>query len=339
MKNVIYKLIILLSMSVKAFSESENSFPCETACIQLEGAEREWRELSRSVTKEKGLVTLVQCDLLDESVMELISIEYCDVSAMQGVEGFSFDLLIEAYNETIDKNSNVISKKCIGKTRNEFVEEVLLKDVDGLIIHEINRCVLTDSTFHRVHYSSKAMNPEKRTKWLNILTEHTSIVPYKEAYGVKGISLVDRFSKSIALGGYFSHWVEIDTWTFENGYTMAQYCPVPEDSAPVGEILEVISVCNFSDLSMDKFFDLAKKTVSSKTKTKVSFDVLESTPTEMIFKYKYPLETHMLNVVVRTVLTARGYYSFSYKLALTGDLSDKDVAEMVAKLKAIKVEE
>lgn len=339
MRNVIYKLIILLSVTVHAFSESENSFPYETACIQLDGAESEWRALSRSVTKGKGLLTLVPCDLVDENLMEMIGIEYCDVSAMQGAVGFSFDLLIEAYSETIDKNSNVISKKCIGRTQNEFLEEVLLKDVDGLTIHEINRCILTESTFHRVHFSSKAMNPDKRTKWLNILTKHTLIVPYKEAFGVKGISLVDRFSKSIALGGYFSHWIEIDNRTFENGYTMAQYCPIPEDSAPVGEILEVISVCNFGNLSMDKFFDLAQKTVSSKTKTKVSFDQLESNPTEMIFKYKYPLETHMLNVVVRTVLTAHGYYSFSYKLALTGDLSDNDVAEMVAKLKAIKIEE
>ena len=319
-----------------AYDYSLDCIPHETACIQFEAGEEEaWREVSRSVTSNKGLVKFIRTGVPPEHTVDTIWFEYYDISSIRHVKGFNFDLLLEVYKEKIAKIPNVISKKCITRSKNEYFEELRIKDEDGKIIHELNRCVLTGLSFHRLNFSSKAMTPELRAKWIDILNK-AQIIPYMEAYGAKGISIFEKLSYSVTLGGYFDKWVEINRESSEDGITIVGYCPVPVDKAPVGEMLEIMSFYNRNENTIDDFIDLSKKIIMRKTTAKVNFEMLECSPSEVVFKYHYPLEEHTLNVVVRSILTGEGYFSFSYKLALKEELSSEDAAEMVEKLKMIK---
>ncbi len=346
------KKVFVLVMSVLAIInsglhalESLGDFPLETVILKLpDNSESNWKEIARRVEKKSGIIETIPLSQTVKNWLELICIQYFDSSEWDKKARNSISCILDKLRKETLRSypENTVTWKIIEKDKRSAIYEwILLKPYNNIPVqHEIARGFLTKTGFHRVGYTKKneQMNSEEREKWIKLLKNNASVVPFREGACIEGLSMVDKLKDSVALGANFQNWKIIDSFVNANGCALNTYIPPMEDCPSVTEGLETFTMPTTVISSVTKFFEIEKEGLRSKVGVDVECHVLEQSPSEIIYSYCHPKDHLQCNAVVRTFLTDRGYYSISYKHGLMGEMSKEEILEWKEKLKTILVE-
>lgn len=350
MKNKLSILIMSIFMLVAhgaAYASTHVDHPpAETIILKLPSNScANWKEIGRSVTEKEGIVERIPFNQTVKNCSEHICIQFYDRSTWGKMRGASAEKLLDQLRETIltAYPGNKVTWKIIEKNENDFIYEWILhkpyKDVSPQ--HEIARYFLTENGFHRIGFTRKnaEMNAAEREGWIKLLKENTSVVSFEEAANTsEGLSMVDRIKNSVDLGSAFQDWTVLDTFVYDNGYTLvSRISPAQQRESYIAECLEVATKPISDPISIDKLIKLERTIAQGKSK-KVKFRVIKKTPTEVIYTYSYPKDHLILNAVVRAFDSDQGYYSISYKHGLNNEIMKEDeIQHWVEKLEAIKI--
>jgi len=169
--------------------------PAKTIVLKLSGYEN-WKEISRSVSENSGMVERIPAGQSIENWSELICIQYQKFDNAKGL--CIEDLVNEFRKNTLNSYpGNKVSWKIIDNSANAIIYEWILhkpyKDIPPQ--HEIARIFLTkNGEFHRIGFTRQhtVMTEEERNKWIKSLRESTNVVPWEQAAADDGLSMVNK---------------------------------------------------------------------------------------------------------------------------------------------------
>jgi hypothetical protein len=321
-------------------------FPTETVLLRLpENMEKNWKEINRYVNKKQGIIESIPLDQTVQNWTDLICIAYYSKSV------FSNKKVVQSVDAWVNKirsialsgyPDDIATWKIIEKNENDVIyESILHKTYSSMPAQsEIARAFLTDSGAHRVGFTKKnaLMSTEEKKKWIKILKENTSVVPFDGHSKPMELSMVDHVVASFELGDEFSDWQLANNFVFDNGHVLRAYIPPSQEGASyISECLEITTKPNVTEISMNDFFESEKSEVFNKNKRKTKFKVLHESPEEITYCYSQPQDHLQVNAVVRTLVNDYGYYSISYRTGIKGDMEKEDVLRWEEKLKAIPI--
>jgi hypothetical protein len=170
--------------------------PSKTPILKLPGSDyAQWKEISRHVNSNDGLVERIPFNQTPANWSELICIQFIDLSkqpdlidcGISGVVDFIRRATVAAYP------GNQVFWNVIQVNKNDIIYEWILPKPYKKIAaqHEIARGFLTQRGFHRVGFTRKngKMTDRERATWIKLLQENTSVIPFKEAAKTEGFSL------------------------------------------------------------------------------------------------------------------------------------------------------
>ncbi|MBS0621348.1 MAG: hypothetical protein JSR80_00075 [Verrucomicrobia bacterium] len=344
-KNKFFIIISIFTLFYRELHAREfhSEVPLEAAILQLpDDSTANWKELSRSISKEEGVIEVIPCTQTVQNWSELIGILY-DAKWNKKTAHSIDDLVDHILRSTLSSYPpNIISWQIIEKNDDDIIYEWMLRQSykTDVIEHEIARAFLTSTGFHRVGFTRKyrLMSAEEREKWIKLLKENISILPFQEGSQIEGISMAEALKDSISLGVKFQNWEAVMKVTTKEGISLIRHLPPTHVGPEVIESLDTtIGSLHFFP-SLDRFIEMEKEYIRDKAPRKVKFRTLERSPSEIIYSYSYPKDHLQLNAVVRTFRTDHGYYSISYKHSLKGKLQKDEILQWQENLKAICVE-
>lgn len=325
-----------------AYANTCSETPLETAILKLpDNGEVNWKEISRYVSKKNGVIETIPLNQTIKNWSELICVQYIDHSGWNKNVVHTIENVLERVRKQTLSSfpENIVTWHTIEKNEDGIIYEWALHQPYNNISpqHEIARAFLTPSGFHRVGFTRKngQMCPEEREKWIKLLRENSSVVSFQEGKTFPGLSLVEKLNDSVSLGPNFLNWKRINTFAFENGYTIISYIPPTQVVPYVTECLESVTMPNVNEATLAQLFEVEKKCIRERADRKVPFQVLEQSPSEVIYTYCHPRDHLQCNAVVRTFLTDHGYYSIIYKHGLTRHMKKEEILKWQEKLKSI----
>lgn len=181
-----------------------------------------------------------------------------------------------------------------------------------------------------------------REQRVKLLKDAVSLVSIEEAQSsVQELSILDRLKDSLNLGEAFSNRKIINTYAFEDGYTLVTHVPPSFNGVYVAECLEVTTVPNVYEVPIGLLFEGEKENIRKKVQKKltqqIEFCVLKQADREAIYSCVYLKDNLQVTGVVRSFLSDQGYYSTSYKHGLPRKLKLEEVLLWKAKLEAVKI--
>jgi hypothetical protein len=303
-----------------------------------------WKEIARCVTEKEGMIEYIPSDQQIANWSELICIQYFDKSSMKRKASNSIEDTMELFREsTLASNAgNKVTWRLIEKNKSDAIYEwILHKSFKNIPPeHEVARAFLTDTGLHRIGFTrkNKEMSPEERERCIKSLRDSVSVVSIEEAKSTtQGLSILDRVKDSLNLGKAFENWKEVNTYTFENGYTMVLRVPSDFKGGYVDECLEVTTMPNLYEATIDKLFEVEKVNVQKKSPNPIEFSILKRSPTEIMYSFTHPQDHLQVTGVVRILLSDQGYYSISYKRGLPKELKPEEVQLWKARLEEIQI--
>jgi len=346
MKKKAYLIILSIFILLKGFIYADDSSPTplETAILKLpDNSEANWKEISRFLSNKEGSIETIPLNQTIQDWSELICIQYIDTSEWKKNIDPTLDSVLDCVRkETLSSYpEKMVTWNIIEKNQDDVIYEWILHKSykNNPPQHEISRAFLTKRGLHRVGFTRKngQMSLEEREKWVNLLKENSSVVSFQEGRLSPALSMVEKLRDSVSLGPNFLDWKKINTYAFENGFTAICYIPSTHIGSYVTECLELVTMPNVNAVSLNQFFEAEKKLIREKTDKKVNFRVIERSPCEIIYSYSHPKDHLQCNAVVRIFISERGYYSFSYKLGLTGSMQKEEILLWKDRLKTINI--
>ena len=303
-----------------------------------------WKEIARFVTEKEGVIEYIPSDQQIANWSELICIQYFDKSAMKKKASNSIEDAMELFRESILAyyTGNKVTWRLIEKNKSDAIYEWILhkpfKDIPPQ--HEVARAFLTDMGLHRIGFTrkNKEMSSEERERCIKSLQDSVAVVSIEKAKSeAQALSILDRVKDSLNLGKAFENWKEINTYTFENGYTMVTRVPPAFKGGYVDECLEVSTMPNIYEAAIGQLFEVEKKSVQKKSSNPIKFSILKKSPTEIIYSFTHPQDHLQVTGVVRILLSDQGYYSICYKRGLSRELKIEEVQLWKTRLEEIKI--
>jgi len=359
---IVTLLALLSGVFLHSLCQAKITYPKETVLLELpEKGEMNWKEIKRVMNERKVRIEMIPLDQRPGKWSELIGIQFFDRSVWDQKQANTVEAMVERLKTGIITSfrGKQITWNIIDKNEDDILYEwyVTKPNKNDRPEHEIVRAFLTDAGFHKVGFTQikKKLTPEQREKWIKLLRENVSVVPWKKAEESVSLSLVDQTGYSIDLGLEFKEWYPVGSYVNEFGYTNAAYCPkkhfkeafvkevqsgATEMAVPLKltECLEVVTSSLAGTFNLKKSYQREKNIVQGKTIKRVQFEVLEKSPEEMIFTYVQPIENDLfLNGMVRIFNTEHGYYSIGYKHAMEGKMSKDEIMQWKDRLKTIQV--
>lgn len=340
MKNILFILTFLV-VHLHA-SESICEMPKETILFQFpDHSEANWKKIVHHVNAKDGVVEMIPINQSAKNISELITIQYIG-SAI--------------WNKSLCTLEEVLNHMCnevfATHPKGSVFSQILEKDQEGITYewiyqadknrpfeHEISRAFLTETGFHRIAFVQKnrPITSEEKAKWVELLKENSSVVPFQNERCLQGFSLVEKVQHTVSLGAHFQNWKSMQVFNAEIGLSLVYHVPLTQKGISSAERLEIFTVPKLDRVSLASAFELEKQAIK-KTSKKVKFHILEQSPTELIYYYQHPEEHLQLNAIVRNFLTDHGYYSISYKKRLEGPMQKEEFQACLEKIKTIKVQ-
>ena len=283
-----------------------------------------WKEISRQVSEQTGFVEYIPVHEQAENWTMLLTIQYYDISTSninQTIEEFA-DSFRE---ETLSKfPAKIVSWKVLESTGSDVIFEWSLnKSFKGIPPQtDISKLILTKTGLHRIgiNFKNRKMTPIEKKAWLQSFQKSVSIVSSAEAKRNPGLSLAEKLSGAIEYGMGFNEWTVVNNFQFDNGIVMSSRMAPGENKEYVTECLEVTTIPILKESKLNKlldfFFESDKKIAQEKHAKKLEFMTIKRSPLEIIYSYVYPLDDLQVTAIVRSFVTDRGYYSFTYKHGL-----------------------
>jgi|GEM_PF-1767108 len=323
----------------------DNHLPSQTIVLKAPNSSyADWKEISRHVTEKEGMVEYIPSDQTSVNWSELICIQYFDKSAMKRKASHSIEDAMEFLRESTIAfyPEGKVTWKLIEKNKSDAIYEwILHKSLkNSSVEHEVSRAFLTDTGFHRIGFvrKNKEMGSEEREQYIKLLRNSVSVVNIEGAkVESQALSILDRVRDSLDLGKAFENWKELDTYKFENGYTLVTRIPPRLIGGYIDECLEVVTMPNVHEADIDVFFGLEKMQIQKKSSKQLEFPILKKSPTEIMYSFMHVQDHLQVTGVVRILLSKQGYYSISYKRGLPRGLTSEEIQTWKAKLEEIKI--
>lgn len=324
--------------------------PPETIVLTLpDNSYAAWKEIARKVSENEGLVEHAPFNQTLVNLSELITIQYHSRTTWnrERASSVSLEELLDSIREATSFSypGSKITWKIIEKSEHDSIYERILHGEGAIPTeHDIVRVFLTKFGLHRVVFTRKhtEMSPEEREKWIRLLKESATVVSFEEAtHASEGFSMADRFKDSLDLGCVFQGWRIVNIIRLDIGHTLVCRISPSQTEAYITECLEVLTVPNWNP-SLDPFlidtlFETEKEALQEQLPQKVIFHILKRSPNEIIYSYSYPENQLQITGVVRSFTSDRGYYSVSYKHALTEEMRKEEILKWQEHLEAIKI--
>jgi len=325
-------------------------FPKETAILSLPDRKAEkWKEISYYISKEKGLVERIPMNQTVENWSELIRVQFFDRSqwkkGLYQASFFSIPNVLERLRDaTLERYpGSKVSWRIIERNKKDAIYEWILhkphEDIPAQ--HEIARIFLTKTGLHSVGFTHKSseMSADKKRKWVKLLQQSASVVPYKEAFYSEDLSLTDRLLPLLDLASPFESWRMDTSYALNNGTRLICCTPQPKEQTHITESIEIFTLplCNGVE-SIDEWMEFEKKKARKETSKQIEFQILKQSPKEIIYTYNHPKDRVQLNAVVRVFFSDRGYYSISYKHEFSGKMQSQEIAHWQHRLESIKLQ-
>lgn len=341
--------LFILTSKVTAFASSDTDHPpAEAIVLKLSKEEyANWQEAYRQVKAKKGTVQYVSQLPIAQKDPDAIEIEFHALKSLDKKSAHSIEKIVERVQKTIysDFKKNNVQWKIIENRPNDIIYEWISSKPSKKMPpqHQIARSFLTHTGWHQivVTHPNGEMSPADREKWINTLKESASVAPYDEAAKTtQSLSMAERTMNSLDLGETFQDWKTVSTYLSDTGYTLACRIPPGHSESLITECLELATMPNLNNnASLQKLFEIEKESVSKSSPTKVNFDILKKSPTEVIYSYSCPRNSLCLTGVVRSFITDRGYYSISYRRGLDKEMKKDEILQAKDRLETIKVRE
>jgi hypothetical protein len=339
--------MLLTYVTVHA-NTSADHLPSETIVLKSpNNSYANWKEIARYVTKKEGLIEYIPSDQQIANWSELICIQYFDKSFMKKKSSNSIEDVMELFRETILASypGNKVTCRLIEKNKSDAIYEWILHKPFKNIPpeHEVARAFFTDTGLYRIGFTqkNKKMSSKDRDRCIKSLRDFVSVVSIEEAKSItQALSILDRVKDSLNLGEAFENWKEVNTYTFENGYTMVIRVPSAFTGGYVDECLEVTTMPNLYESSIDQLWEVEKKNIQSirkKSPGTIEFSILKRSPDEIVYSFAHPQDLLQVTGVVRTFLSGNGYYSISYKRGLPYKLKPEEIILWKERLERIKI--
>lgn len=319
--------------------------PKETIILNLPNCKvSDWKEVSRLLVKEAGLIERIPKNQTVDNWNELIAIQY-----FTNIEKspFSLNTIIDTLKKTTINAypGSQVTWRLIEKNKSDFTYEWILhtpyKDIP--IQHEIARGFLIENKYHRIGYTRryKEMDQTEKNTWLKALKESVAVETMEKAKDLPGLSLVERFKNSIVLGNAFKDWSISNKYESANGYTLAIWVPASQKgSSFITECLEILTYPMIKATSITQLVEMETEKIRKSEGKAAQLSILKQTPNEIIYSYTQPKNGLQLTAVVRTFISecGNGRYSITYKQGLPEKTLSKDEIEKWQKtLESIKV--
>jgi len=219
--------------------------PSSTIVLKLPDHEN-WKEISRSVSENSGLVERIPNSQSIENWSELICIQYQKNDVFKSI---CIENIVNQLRETTLNShpGNKVSWKILENSANDIIYEWILhkpcQDIPPQ--HEIARIFLTKSgEMHRIGFTRRnaLMTPEERTNWIKLLRESTTIVPWEKAAVDNDLSMVNKLKDTVDLGAVFKTWKIYTTSVFNSGLVASFYFPPQQkENDEITEFLQVVT--------------------------------------------------------------------------------------------------
>lgn len=162
--------------------------PPETLVLQLpENKRGQWKEISRSISKEGALVERIPLNQIAKNWSEMIAIEFYPISTITKDKSIDLDTIIDCFKEEVMSGYPIkkVTWNLIEKNASEVIYEWVLYSPYQNIApqQEIAKLVVTDAGMHRIGVTQKVkkMTSEERAEWLALLQNSTSIMNMEDA--------------------------------------------------------------------------------------------------------------------------------------------------------------
>ncbi|MBX9744390.1 MAG: hypothetical protein K2X08_04170 [Chlamydiales bacterium] len=322
-------------------------YPSEIAVLTLPEQENgQWKEISRYVTKKKGLVERIPVDQSVKNWKNLICVQFYDRSVFDKKGKKSIEDVIESIRASTISSypGNKVTWKVLEKNKDALIYEWILHEAYEHVSpqHEVTLAILTKTGFHRIGYTQKnaELTPEERLKWINRLKDSYSIMSVDEVKHMKnGLSIVNRFRESLDLGETFNGWKSVDYVMLDNGMTMETFIPSSQKKPLITESFDVLTMPGVVGLTVGEYFESEQETLRKSLSKKIKFDVLKKTANELIYSYSYSDAGLRFTIVSRAIITDLGFYSLYYKSGLKKDLNKEEILQWKEALEAAQVRE
>lgn len=168
--------------------------PKETAILQLpDHSESNWKVIAHYVKAKDSAVELIPCNQTTQNWSELISVQHIGVSWDKPAHNLE-KILEHMRTYTLSSHpDNTVSWQLIEKNNEEATYECIVHAFCNNIPteHEISHVFLTSTGFHRVGFSRRGsyMSSEEKAKWIQLLRENTSVIPFQVGKSMRGFSI------------------------------------------------------------------------------------------------------------------------------------------------------
>ena len=323
---------------------SVNKHPSEMLVLELPKNDcTDWKEINRLVAEKEGIVELIPSKQNAANWSQLIAIQYYDKSAMNPKTTKSIAASVKAIRDTTIAAypGNKVTWNIIEKNENDIIYEWILHNAykNSPPQHEISRAFMTKKGFHRIGLTCKhrEMTKDERENWLRSLRDSVSIKSNEEGKKTPySLSIADKVKDSLDLGKHFKDWQIVSVDTFDSGASIIVRFPVLDEGEIVRDCLTITTMPNINDFTVDKLFDVEKQIISKKTDGNVKFNILNKSPTEIIYSFVHPLDNHYITGIVRTFILNHWYYSLSCKCGYPTELKNEEIQQWKECLETIK---
>lgn len=344
-KIIFATLLFLFTFVLRSAPALSTKTPWETIVFDLgEGCEKNWKEISHSIQPYNALIEAIPINQTIPNWTTLIGITFADgnkisPSLEQSVERSLENIksyLVKTYPE--EKMTWRVLEKSWDSAITEWILHEPHEDVPQQQI--LTRIFIRFGRVNTISITNRhgQMTGEERQKWIKLLKEKTSLLHFSAAEKLRGLSLVDRLKNSIGLGPKFADWEKKTSFSFGTGYTSSRYTPPSQESHQFTTYLEITSVPNVWETSLEDFFQTDQFILTNLGERKAKPIILERTPSEIVYIYTMPESDLYLNAVVRLVLTKRGYYTITYREYNSRELRMKELLDWRDQLKLVTPE-
>jgi hypothetical protein len=339
-------LVVFLFLNNWAYASVRDDYlPQEILLLKLPNNEAAlWKSIYRIATTKEGLVEYIPSNQTSADWVDLIAIQYFDLSDME-LNKNSFNEILDSIKQTtITKYPDCkVTWNVIEKKQEEATYEWILHCKSGEIPpqHEIVRIFYHANKIHRIGFTHKneMINAADRNKWIQQLSESVSFISQANPkFPSEELSLITRSADLIDYGSNFTDWQEINNLMFKNVHNFT-IIPPGHNEGYVTECVEIMSMpkdLQSKVLTMDKVFQVEKIQIKKKLGKEPKIQILEKSLREIVFTYHYPHNNLIVTNIVRVRVTPNTYLSIHYKKGLSCILSNEEILAKKKQIETLK---
>ncbi len=341
-KGILYLLVTTLTCQFfVANAQAASEVPDFTPSLRLDSLPKQWKEITRGMNAREGIVEYIPSEQDAKHWTELVCIQCLDmrnskIRSIKEVIRRVEDTTLNSYPR--DKVSFQVLK--MGKA--DAIYEWVLHDNHGDVSkqRDITRIFLNKDNIYSIGFTTKhdLMTHVERDKWLALLQDSASIIPFEQALWKTGneLSFASRLQDRLDLGRW-KDWKLNRTLENAEGCANKVYISPDFKGSYFSECLEIVSMPNRKVDTIQPLFDREKENIWRVGGESVKIEVLSEAPTEIIYFYHHQKDHLQRNAIVKSFMAGKDYFSITHFSGSDNKATDEQIQEWKSWLEQIKV--